>query len=410
MALADLSDWLDLYSARGNVWFVKRLTGNDTLANETHQFGPYIPREFLFRLFPSINRREVKNPDSRFDLYIDSHADHRLIRAVYYNNRFHDNPKSGRDETRLTGFGGRVSALLDPESTGAIAVFSFSLDADGTATDCHVWVSRHETEDDLIEDRVGPVEPGKFVYWQAGAPVQGDLLARLPRSTCILAPNEVPPDWLIKFPTGEEIVRKAIELRPDAGVPPDKRLSRRRECEYEIFKSVESAFHTPRIKQGFGDLDTFLATAQSILQSRKSRAGKSLELHAREIMTEEGLRAGVDFQHAPVVEGNKRPDFIFPSLIAYDDPAFPAAKLRMLAAKTTLRDRWRQMTREADRIEVKHLLTLQEGLSANQFREIQEARVQLVVPAGLHDAYSEDIRPHLMTFESFIGDVRLLRF
>lgn len=410
MALADLSDWLDLSSARGNVWFVKRLTGNDTLANETHQFGPYIPREFLFRLFPAINRREVKNPDSRFDLYIDSHADHRLIRAVYYNNRFHDNPKSGRDETRLTGFGGRVSALLDPESTGAIAVFSFSLDADGAATECHVWVSRHETEDDLIEDRVGPVEPGKFVYWQAGAPVQGDLLARLSRSNCILTPNEVPPDWLIKFPTGEDIVRKAIELRADAGAPPDKRLIRRRECEYEIFKSVESAFHTPKIQQGFGNLDTFLATAQSILQSRKSRAGKSLELHAREIMTEEGLTAGVDFQHAPIVEGNKRPDFIFPSQTAYDDPAFPAAKLRMLAAKTTLRDRWRQMTREADRIEVKHLLTLQEGLSVNQFREIQEARLQLVVPVGLHGAYSEDIRPHLMTFESFIGDVRLLRF
>lgn len=409
MALADLSDWLDCFSAPGNIWFVKRLTGNDTLANDSNQAGPYIPKEFLFRVFPSIHQREIKNPDTRFNLYIDSHADNRLIRAIYYNNKFHDNPASGRDETRLTGFGGRKSALLDPESTGAIAVFAFSLVAEEAATECHVWVSRHEIEDDLIEDRVGPVEPGNFVYWQARAPVQGDLLVQPVRSNCVLTLSEIPADWLVKFPSGEKIVRKAMEMRADAGAPPDKRLVTRRDCEYEIFKSVESAFHTPRIQQGFGDLDTFLATAQSILQSRKSRAGKSLELHAREIMTEEGLEPGIDFQHAPVIEGSKRPDFIFPSQAAYDDQVFPAASLRMLAAKTTLRDRWRQMTREADRIEVKHLLTLQEGLSANQFREIQEARVQLVVPAGLHKAYSEEIRPHLMTFESFIGDIRLLR-
>lgn len=408
MALADLSDWMDVFSTPENIWFAKRLTGNDTLANGTNQAGPYIPKEFLFRLFPAINQRKTKNPDIRFELHVDSHADRRLIRAVYYNNKFHENPHGGRDETRLTGFGGQKSALLDPDSTGAIAIFAFTLNQAGHANDCHVWVSRHEIEDDLIEDRIGPVEPGKFVYWQAGLPVQGDVLSRPARSSCFLTPSEMPPDWLIKFPSGEDIVRQVLELRRESELLPDHRLIRRRECEYEIFRSVESAFHTPRIQAGFGDLDTFLATAQSILQSRKSRAGRSLELHGREIMIEEGLVSGVDFQHSPVIEGSKRPDFIFPSQAAYEDPGFPSTNLRMLAAKTTLRDRWRQMTREADRIEVKHLLTLQEGLSANQFQEIRDARVQLVVPAGLHNAYSADIRPHLMSFEAFIGNMRKL--
>lgn len=408
MALADLTDWMDLFSGPGNVWFAKRLTGNDTLANDSNQAGPYIPKEFLFRLFPVINQRTVKNPDTRFDLYVDSHADHRLIRAVYYNNKFHENPKKGRDETRLTGFGGQRSALLDPDSTGAIALFVFILDQNGQARDCRVWVSRQESEDDLIEDRIGPVEPGKFVYWQADATRKGDFPVQPARSNCFLTPDEVPPDWLIKFPSGEDIVQKVLELGSGEGESPDDRLIKRRDCEYEIFRSVESAFHTPRIKQGFSDLGTFLATAQSILQSRKSRAGRSLELHAREIMVEEGLRSGIDFQHSPVIEGSKRPDFIFPSQVAYDDPAFPVENLRMLAAKTTLRDRWRQMTREADRIQVKHLLTLQEGLSASQFQEICEAKVQLVVPAKLHSAYSAEIRPNLMTFEKFIGDLRIL--
>lgn len=34
--------------------------------------------------------------------------------------------------------------------------------------------------------------------------------------------------------------------------------------------------------------------------------------------------------------------------------------------------------------------------------------VQLVVPTGIHDAYPNSVRPHLVSFESFIGDIRLL--
>lgn len=80
----------------------------------------------------------------------------------------------------------------------------------------------------------------------------------------------------------------------------------------------------------------------------------------------------------------------------------------MLAAKTTARDRWRQVLNEADRIPAKHLLTLQEGVSENQFAEMQAARLQLVVPTDLVSAYPKAIRPHLMTLERFICDVRLI--
>jgi hypothetical protein len=34
--------------------------------------------------------------------------------------------------------------------------------------------------------------------------------------------------------------------------------------------------------------------------------------------------------------------------------------------------------------------------------------VQWVVPAKLTDSFPKAIRPHLQTFESFIGDIRLL--
>lgn len=409
MPVGDLVEWLDEYGGPGFVWYVKRLSGNDTLANESHQAGPYIPRDFLFRVFPALNRQDVKNPDVRFDLYVDSHPDHRQVRAIWYNNKFHGNPKGGRNETRLTNFGGNASALLDPESTGALTVFAFSITDPSAMADCHVWVCRHETEEDLVEDRVGPVEPGKWLIWP---PDQGGLLPGIiappVRASCWLDANELPPAWLTRFPTGADIIRKAVELRPDHGLDPDRRLLRRRECEFEIFRSVEQAVELPHIVAGFAAIDTFIARAQTILQRRKARSGHSLELHARAIFLEERLVENTHFAHQPESEPGKRPDFLFPSQAAYRDTSFPADRLRMLAVKTTCRDRWRQILNEADRIPAKHLLTLQEGVSETQFAEMTRAGVQLVVPAGLADKFPKPVQPHLQTLESFIGDVRLL--
>lgn len=405
MALGDLTDWLDEYARPSVVWFVKRLSANDTLATGAHQAGPYIPKRFLFSIFPLLNRPEVNNPDHWFDLYVDSHADHRTIRAIWYNNRLRGGT---RDEARLTNFGGAQSALLDPDSTGALTVFAFLIDDRGIARDCHVWVCRDGIEEDLIEERIGPVEPGEYVVWTVTmALAHGDLFTSA-RTNCRLTEDEIPDSWKEKFPTGEEIIRKTVELRPDSGISVDARLLRRRECEYEIFQSVEEVIYLPRIRDGFATIDNFLGLAQTILQSRKSRSGNSLELHAREIFIEEGLRSGIDFHHKPIIEGGKRPDFLFPSQASYEDPEFPAARLRMLAAKTTCKDRWRQVLNEANRITTKHLLTLQEGVSEGQFREMREAGVQLVVPSGLHDSFPAAVRPHLLSFESFIADVRLL--
>src|SRR5271165_3714268 len=150
MPVAELTDWLEQFSGPEFLWFVKRLSGNDTLATQAHQAGPYIPKEFLFEVFPDLNRPEAENPDRTFPLYIDSHADTREIRAVWYNNRLRGGT---RNEARLTGFGGAASALLDPESTGALTVFAFRTNG----TECHAWVCQHEAEEEIIEDRIGPV-------------------------------------------------------------------------------------------------------------------------------------------------------------------------------------------------------------------------------------------------------------
>ena len=400
--IRDISEWMNEVGSDDFVWYVKRLSGNDTLANGTHQAGPYISKEFLFRIFPSLKRKKARNPDIYFNLIIDSHADYRKVRAVWYNSKT-------RDEARLTRFGGRSSPLLDPESTGALVVFAFLLDAKREVKECHVWVCRHETEEEIVEERIGPVEPGKWKIWSVAPEDQvSSCLVSKTKTSCWLSPEEMPSDWLSTFPSPIDIIMKAVSLRPENGVNPDVRLLNRRECEYEIFRSVEEVIELPFIKKGFVNVQEFVAKAQTILQRRKARAGRSLELHVKEIFTEEGFKEDVDFSHQPVSDPGKKPDFLFPSGDAYRDGSFSVSKLRMLAVKTTCRDRWRQVINEADRIKVKHLLTLQEGVSENQFREMSKADVKLVVPEKLIHLYPKTVQPHLQNFESFIGDIRLL--
>ena len=400
MALIDLTDWIreNDFAQDDVIWCIKRLSANDTLATSAHQAGPYMPRDFMFEVFPGIDRPSDRNPDAEFDLYVDSHADHRKVRAIWYNQK-------SRNEVRITRFGGSSSALLDPDSTGALAIFSFRPARGRSGQECHVWVCDSASEEDLVLDTVGWVEPGTFRF--AGRQGFANLADR--NRDCHLARHEIPPDWLDRFPNAEALLNKAIELRPLDGLDPDERLIRRRDCEYEMFQSVEEAFALPAVQQGFATMEDFIAFAQTTLQRRRVRSGRSFELHTRHIFVEEGLLERQDFTHGAESESGKRPDFLFPSKACYDDPNYPTDRLRMLAVKTTCRDRWRQVTAEADRIQTKHLLTLQEGVSEGQFAQMKGAGIHLVVPAALFDSYPSSLRPELTTLESFIGDIRLLK-
>ncbi|MES2833355.1 MAG: type II restriction endonuclease [Pseudomonadota bacterium] len=404
MPMMSLPDWISEFSKPDHVWYLKRLSANDTLANKSHQAGPYFPKEFLFQVLRGLYNREVENPRVQIDAFVDSGTEARSVTAIWYNNRYFGGT---RNETRVTGWGGGASALLDPDSTGALAAFVFENGAlNSGATAIHVWVCSGY-QDEVLEDVVGPVDPGKAVTWRPGEPISLFAPSQV-RTSCFLKPSEMPAHWLEKFPSAAEIVRRSVELQALQSQVPDDRLVRRRKCEFEIFKSVEEALEGPKVGAGFASLDEFLVLAQTILQRRKSRSGRSLELHTKEIFLEEGLVENEQFSHGATSEGDKKPDFLFPSASAYANQDFPHDRLRMLAAKTTARDRWRQVLNEADRVPVKHLLTLQEGVSENQFAEMEAAKLQLVIPASLIDSFPDSVRPKLITLDQFIYDVRTL--
>ena len=105
---------------------------------------------------------------------------------------------------------------------------------------------------------------------------------------------------------------------------------------------------------------------------------------------------------------NKKPDFLFPSQAAYHDVTFPTEKLISLAAKTTCKDRWRQIINEADRLKgmPKYLCTLQQGISPAQMDEMQTENIILVVPKPYIQAYPDDRRERIWTITKFIKFVR----
>ncbi len=111
----------------------------------------------------------------------------------------------------------------------------------------------------------------------------------------------------------------------------------------------------------------------------------------------------VQFDHGAVTEGRAKPDFLFPSAASYHDDDFPATRLSMLGAKTSCKDRWRQVLNEAARITRKHLLTLQPTISSYQMQEMREAELKLVVPAQLHEGYSLGQREKLLSLSEFIA-------
>lgn len=169
--------------------------------------------------------------------------------------------------------------------------------------------------------------------------------------------------------------------------------------EETLFRTLEKHLIQERLTVGFKDVDDFIAYSLSVQNRRKSRVGQALENHFEVILQ----TMGVKYDRTKVTENRSKPDFIFPGIVQYRDPAFPEARLTMLGAKSTCKDRWRQVLAEADRIEHKHLLTLESAISTHQTDEMQSKHLQLVVPTSIHRSYTPAQQAWLMNVNEFIA-------
>ncbi|MCE9597946.1 MAG: type II restriction endonuclease [Spirochaetia bacterium] len=365
-------------------FFFKYISANEVGATGSHQAGFYMPRD-SWRLFFSEPGVKETNQHSwikiKWNMGLETES-----RFVWYG-------KGTRSEYRLTnGF-----QFLNDNNAGDVLILSkrslehfegFILSAD------------LEIEDFFAAFGLTPEDSGAVQ-----SPHHVDEATLEPRLATWIKTfaGEFPPSDLISAQARDEVKPKLVHgsdpARLERGIDLDSLLLRWVESELRLFRFIEN--HRYKDSLSFESVDDFVQKALSILNRRKSRAGYSLENHLSEIFKWRGLR----FSAQEITEENKRPDFLFPGSAQYQDPSFPAAHLRMLAVKTTCKDRWRQILSEADRIERKHLFTLQQGISSNQMEEMERRGVILVVPEKYKASFPPTYQSRILSLREFLNEV-----
>lgn len=188
---------------------------------------------------------------------------------------------------------------------------------------------------------------------------------------------------------------------------PDDTLLAWVEHEEALFRHMEKQVLAERLKAGFVnesevDVDGFLKFSLSVQNRRKSRAGYAFGHHIEAILTANSIV----FKREATTEKRNAADFLFPSEEDYANPDFPNNQLTMLAAKTTCKDRWRQVLAEADRIQEKHLLTLEPAISRAQTDEMIKQGLSLVLPKPIHETYQKDQKEWLLGVCDFLSLVK----
>ena len=304
-----------------------------------------------------------------------------------------------KNELRITGFG-RGKSPLSAEYTGALFVM-----VKDTEEDYRGYLLN--TDDDIEQ----------FLDAFGLTPAETNRPIEINRINPGLREKQAIDSFIntlkIDFPASAEMSHAArmiqyqVYMNRDLAIEdPDSVLLRWTDQEYTLFRAIEHARYGDIVARGFASVDDFVIMANQVLNRRKSRAGKSLEHHLAAIFDENRIR----YTAQAVTEGNKKPDFLFPSEEAYHDVTFAVEKLCTLAAKTTCKDRWRQILNEADRLrdENKYLCTMQQGISAAQMDEMQAEKVILVVPKDYHTAYPKEKRDRIWTLAKFVNYVKAI--
>ena len=364
------------------------ITPNDVGATGGHQCGFTFAKPQYYMFFD-----EPGTKGSNKEKFIDIDWQKGLIktssRAIYYG-------VGTRDEYRITRFG-RGFEFLQEDYIGSLQIMTKDHGGNYRA---YVLSDQDNIEGFMdafnLDVTKGNQKIDKSATISPDEKLKGDFLAFI--------------DSHADFPDTTEMasfVRKCViaanhYTEKNISDNADSIVLKWTDAEYQLFRGLEEKIYYPVFSKPFDSCQSLVDFSNSILNRRKSRAGKSLEHHLAEIFVASHLK----FEEQVVTENNKKPDFIFPDGKSYHDNMFPADKLIMLGAKTTCKDRWRQVLNEANKIRDKHLFTLQQGVSRNQLQEMKDEHLTLVVPQANKKLFLPEFHDSIMCLTDFIGMVR----
>jgi len=379
--MAGVEEALDAVK-KGKRAFCKFLSANDTGTTGAHQCGIYVSKPAIPILFDEPGKKGLNK-----EKFVDIHwmdGQTTQSRFIYYG-------QGTRSEYRITRFG-RGFPYLRPEYIGSLFVLTENQDETYSA---FVLDQEEDIQDFLDSIGISSTETNGLIEFK-GNP-SDSLYDEIMRTI----------SGYVDFPDSRTMSKTAREIfksvHPDA-ISPDDEIVDWTDVEFKLYRALEKKVYQPQISHGFANVDDFEAVAAQLMNRRKSRAGKSLENHLAAIFNDYGL----SFEPQVVTEGNKTSDFVFPSSAAYHDPNFPVEKIVTLGAKTTCKDRWRQVLNEANRVRdrQKFLCTLQQGISEAQLEEMDYEKLTLVVPQKYISTYPSSHQSKIWTVERFIDYVK----
>lgn len=401
---ADQWSLIEAFVARSRKLFLKKLSRNDaSWANDGggHQYGFYVPRAVRESdFFPELHAREdiPHILEAECPSFWPQTGEIRSDSGI----KFYSNKGSECHFTRIPAelFAGLNPAswllggtLLEPEGTAHhwfMVLDSTSADAEMLESQLDIQANFHfgvfsptdfkktssiEVDEaaELIDEidtalRNGTIEALVTKYSRLPSP---DALASEARADFLksVRTKEFDP-WSIKRP-GDALMRVS------------------RDIEFSIYRRYELRMRAVEVAQvlaghertataavrGFPSMNSIFLSAS---QQRKSRAGKSFEAHLAAM-----LRAGGVKFEAQAILGQRRPDFVLPNQATvaldknrrYEDAA-------ILSAKTTLRERWKQITHERFNCAI-FLATVDDRVSKEALNELRSSEITLVVPESL---------------------------
>ena len=369
--------------------FCKFLSANDTGATGGHQSGILISKSAVEMMFSRQELAQTGIPKRTIKIRWQDDFETESC-FTYYESK---------NELRITRFG-RGFPFLKPEQTGALFVFTKQTDVDYSG---YFLETDDEIEEFLDTFGISPTETNSLIDVQR---VSAETQEKLSIQEFINSLDVDFPASDVMSAAARAIEEKTYDHIEYIRLNPDEKIISWTNMEYTLFRALEYARYGEIITKGFQSVDEFVRVANVVLNRRKSRAGKSLEHHLSAIFDGNCI----EYSSQAVTEGNKKPDFLFPSQEAYHDHGFSVDYIVSLAAKTTCKDRWRQVLNEADRLrdKPKYLCTLQQGISGAQMDEMQAENVILVVPKPYIVTYPKDRRDRIWTLARFVQYVKMI--
>lgn len=369
--------------------FCKFLSANDTGATGGHQSGILISKSAVEMMFSTQELAQTGIPKRTIKIRWQDDFETESC-FTYYESK---------NELRITRFG-RGFPFLKPEQTGALFVFTKQTDIDYSG---YFLETDDEIEEFLDTFGISLTETNSLIDIQR---VSAETQEKLSIQEFINNLDVDFPASDVMSAAARAIEEKTYDHIEYIRLNPDEKIISWTNMEYTLFRALEYARYGEIITKGFQSVDEFVRVANVVLNRRKSRAGKSLEHHLSAIFDGNCI----EYSSQAVTEGNKKPDFLFPSQEAYHDHGFSVDYIVSLAAKTTCKDRWRQVLNEADRLrdKPKYLCTLQQGISGAQMDEMQAKNVILVVPKPYIATYPKDRRDRIWTLARFVQYVKMI--